>query len=472
MNDLFNKIKEIFGDLATDKRVASRQELFMLPRYVSEFLSSNFMEKYGEEYLPKLSEFVEKYYHEPRERDKVLSDLMQFGELTLIDEVKVETDIELGTYRAHLQNLNIKDCVIERGALAKNENLLMTGMWGLIKLVYLRNNAPEGMMPILVQEFTPFQSSTRDLKPFQEARDQFTFDEWLNVIINTVGLNHERYDLRQKLIFLSRLLPLVEFNANLMEFGPKQTGKTYLYRNVSYNTRIFSGGNVSPATLFYNIARKSLGELALKDAIIMDEISKVKFSNPDEMIGKLADYMESGHYERGPRRAISTSSFMLMGNIKVEVGERSYTPVEEFTYVLPDDIRKRDPEKIIDRVFGLIPGWELPKISMSTVHLSSGYGIASDYFCEILHEMRKRNYENTINQDIELIGDYTIRDERAVKRISDGMIKLLVPSGSISRNELKAIMDVAIEYRQRIIDWLHILNPGEFPKKRLEYKFK
>jgi ATP-dependent Lon protease len=257
-----------------------------------------------------------------------------------------------------------------------------------------------------------------------------------------------------------------------MEFGLKQTGKTYLYRNASYNTRIFSGGNISPATLFYNISRRSLGELALKDAIVMDEISKVKFSNPDEMIGKLADYMESGHYERGPKRAASTSSLMLMGNIRVEAGEGGYAPVEEFTYVLPEDMRRKDPEKIVDRVFGLIPGWELPKISMSTWHLSRGYGIASDYFCEISHEMRKVDCGHIAEKEVELLGDYTIRDERAVKRIADGLLKLLVPGGSISRSELKAIMDMAVEYRSRVNDWLHILSPGEFPKKKLEYRLK
>jgi ATP-dependent Lon protease len=470
--ELFNKVKRVFGDLATDKRVANRQELFILPRYVSEYLASQFMEKYGDDYLPHLYRFVSKYYHEPREKDKVLSDLMQAGKLTLIEEVEVDTDINLGTYRAHLQNLNIENCMIDLNVVERNENLLMTGMWGLVSLVYSPDSAPANMTPILIQEFIPFQCPTRDIKPFQEARDEFTFEEWLDLLINTVGLNHERYNLRQKLVFLTRLLPLIECNVNLMEFGPKQTGKTYLYRNVSYNVRIFSGGNISPATLFYNIARGTLGELALKDAIIMDEISKVRFSNPDEMIGKLADYMESGHYERGPKRAVSTASLMFMGNIKVEAEEGGYTPVEEFTYVLPEDMRRKDPEKILDRVFGLVPGWELPKISMSALHLSRGYGIASDYFCEVLHEMRKVNYSHIIDQEVELVGNYTIRDERAVKKIGEGLLKLLAPNGNVDRSELKIIMDIAVEYRNKICDWLHILSPGEFPKKKLEYRLK
>lgn len=157
---------------------------------------------------------------------------------------------------------------------------------------------------------------------------------------------------------------------------------------------------------------------------------------------------------------------------KVEAGESAYRPVEEFTYVLPNDIRENDPAKLIDRVHGIIPGWELPKISMSTRHLSRGCGIASDYFCETMHELRKQNYTHIIDQETELTGDYTIRDERSVKRIANGLLKLINPNESIDKTELKTIMDIAIEYRKRVNDWLHIRAPGEFPKKELNYTLK
>lgn len=470
MSDVFNKVKKAFSDLATDKRIANRQRFFMLPRYAVEYLASHFVDRYGEEKYPtKLSDFIADYYHEPREKDKVLSDLMTIGKITLVEEVKVVTDVSLGVYRANLQNLNVKNCMISLDVLDKHQNLLLTGMWGLTTLTYSPDTVPPTMTPILIQDFVPFQCSTTDFRLFQESRDFFTFEEWLDVLMNTVGLNHERYDLRQKLIFLTRLIPLVECNTNFMEFGPKQTGKTYLYRNSSYYTRIFSGGNVSAATLFYNIARRELGELAVKDSVILDEISKVKFTNPDEMIGKLKDYMESGHYERGPKRAVSTCSLMLMGNISVEMKGTGYVPVEDFTYVISKDMRD---SAMVDRVHGVVPGWELPKIRMSGRHLSRGYGIASDYFCEVMHEMRKQSYSHIIAQEVDLIGDYTIRDERSVKRIAGGLLKLIIPSGSTNRSELRAIMNLAMEYRKRVNDWLHILAPGEFPKKTLDYALK
>lgn len=468
MSDVFNKVKSVFGDLAADKRTANRQDLFMLPRYVVEYLASYFKERYSEEkYAPELATFVSAYYREARERDKVLSDLMRLGNITLIDEVKVETDVKLGTYRAHLQTLNIKNAMISLDVIEKYENLLITGMWGLTTLVYSPDTAPPTMTPIIIEEFQPFQCSTMDITTFQEARDFFTFEEWLDTLMNTVGLNHERYTPRQKLVFLSRLVPLIESNVNLIEFGPRATGKTYLYRNASYYTRIFAGGNISPATLFYNIARRTLGEIGVKDAVILDEISKVKFSNPDEMVGKLKDFIESGHFERGPKRAVSTCSLMLMGNIQVEMRESGYVPIEDFTYVMPQDMRD---SALVDRIYGVIPGWELPKIGRSAYHLSRGYGMASDYFCEVLHEMRKLGFGHIIEREVELIGDYTIRDEKSVRRVASGLLKLLVPNGSINRSEIKVIMDIAVGYRQSIVDWLHILGPGEFPKKKIEYK--
>jgi hypothetical protein len=157
---------------------------------------------------------------------------------------------------------------------------------------------------------------------------------------------------------------------------------------------------------------------------------------------------------------------MFMGNILVEMKETGYVPVEDFTYVLPKEMRD---SALIDRIHGVIPGWELPKISMSTRHLSRGYGIASDYFCEIMHEMRKQDCTHMIDQEVNLVGDYTIRDEKAVKRIASGLLKLLTPNGEIDGTELKVIMDLATEYRGRVNDWLHIISPGEFTKKNLTY---
>lgn len=479
MVDIFAKTRSFFGDLAVDKRIASYHEFARLPRYVVEYLIAEFTNlcegKFDEQCADKLNQFVSKFYYEAREKDAVLHNLMKEGTLRLIDEIKVDTDIKSGSHNAQLPSLNIRDAMINRNLVDSYKNLLITGMWGLSTLIYMPDGIPTDSAghplrtPVLIEKFEPFQAAESNVDIFKEARENFNLEEWIDVLINTIGLNHKRYDFRQKLVMLSRLVPLIETNVNLMEFGPRATGKTFLYRNISYYTRIFSGGNISAAVLFYNISRRVLGEIGVRDVVIFDEISKVKFSNPFEMIGKLKDYLESGYFERGPKKGFSNSSLVLMGNIQVEKRNSAYIPIEDFTYVLPENMRD---SAFIDRIHGIIPGWELPKISKSGIHLSKGIGIASDFFCEILHNLRKEAYGYKISESLELGDEFTIRDEKAVKKILSGLIKLLIPHGSMNKEELKIISDIAIEYRQRVNDWLHILAPGEYPKKRLSYRLK
>jgi len=261
----------------------------------------------------------------------------------------------------------------------------------------------------------------------------------------------------------------VEGNVNLAEFGPRQTGKTFLYRNLSNYVRIIAGGSISPAMLFYNLRTKAPGELAMKDVVVFDEVSKVRFPNPDEMVAKLKDYMESGFYERGDKKVTSDASIVLMGNVSVEQYGGAYLPIEDLTYVLPEPMRD---SAFIDRIHGLIPGWELPKISQSRYHLAKGYGIASDYFSEALHSMRKESLSRLVSEHVEFSENFKIRDEKAVKRISSGLIKLLFPNKEFSPPELSKILNLALEYRQSIRDWLHKIAPGEFLKEELKIKIR
>jgi len=464
---LFAKVQRAFGEYAVDKRIASSVELMRLPRYVVEYLIGEFMAK-GGDWEEKLHKFISEYYYEPKYRDLLLHKLTTEGTVRIIDELKVWVHPKTGIHYAVLPSLAIRDARVVMDIVEKNPNVLIMGMWGLLTLRYdSASTEGERGTPIIVVDFIPFQAPYIDVNLYEEARREFTLKEWVDVLINTIGLNHERYSFRQKLVFLTRLVPLVEGNMNLMEFGPRATGKTYVYRHVSHYTRIFSGGNVSPAVLFYNLRTKVPGEIAARDAVIFDEISKIRFTNPSEMMGKLKDYMESGHYERGDKRGVSTCSLVFMGNIEVELREEGFVPVEEFTYVLPGEMRD---SAFVDRVHGIIPGWELPKIRQARYHLSQGYGVASDYFAELMHKMRKDTYVNKITRFIEFSENFTIRDERAVKKISSGLIKLLFPHGEWDTKEFNIIMDIAIEYRQRVREWLHILSPGEYPKEKLTYR--
>jgi ATP-dependent Lon protease len=464
MSELYNKVRKIFGDYAVDKRLAYELELAKLPRYVAEYLISEFMDS-GSNWETELRKFVREHYYEPEEKEVVKHRLVLYGVVKIIDELRVIVDIESGTHVGVIQSLDIW-AEVPVDIVEKNRATLITGMWGLIKLRKSNEVKEVFGRPIgaVVAEFYPFQSRDTDPKILEEARQNFTLDEWVEVLINTIGLDPEVYKPRQRMVLLSRLVPVVEGNVNMAEFGPRQTGKTYLYRNVSNYVRIISGGTISPATLFYNLRTRAPGELAVKDLVVFDEVSKVRFPNPDEMMGKLKDYMESGVFERGDKKVTSDASLVFMGNIAVEMGSDGYVPVEDLTYVLPEAMRD---SAFIDRIHGLIPGWELPKISQAKYHLSKGYGIASDYFAEALHSMRKETLTGMVSKHLELSENFKIRDERSVKKIASGLVKLLFPDKTFDISELRRVVEVAVEYRQRVRDWLHKVDPGEFPKERL-----
>jgi ATP-dependent Lon protease len=462
MDELNAKLRYVFGDVVVRKDVVLYQEVARLPRFISEYLISSLgKERPTREDLEKIADLVFRCFPEPRDRDKVLHDLMKLGEYKVIDEVKVFTDVSSGTHRAFLWNLGL-ECAITDELLEKYENLLRQGLWGLAKLQYI-SDTEEGYVTVV--DFLPFQIAKLDMKAFMDGRREFTTNEWIDVLISTIGFNPEPLPWRKKLIILSRLIPLVEPNVNMMELGPRNTGKTYTYLNTSHYTRIFSGGRISPAVLIWNLAKNIPGEITTKDCVVFDEISKVEFSSADEMMGKLKLYMESGFIERGTRRGISQCSLMFMGNVDVK-GEM---PIEDFTYVLPEVMR--DPA-FIDRIHGFIPGWEVPKIGKLDAYISKHYGFVTDYFAEVLHELRKKTeFYYYISEEVEL-SNVTGRDEKAIKRIASGLLKLISPHGEFKEEELKIALDLAVEYRQRIADWLHFMRPGEFERKKIGYKVK
>lgn len=476
MSELFAKIRRAFGDYAVDKSLFHITEISKLPGFVAEYLITEFSYSFGSSWKEKLIEFVRKHYFEASEKEYVKHLLIEKKKISLIDELVIWIDLESGEHKGILRSIGEYDIRVPADIAREYPMTMITGMWGLIKLEYSPETAKKDQFgnfienPIIITNFKPFQAPTRDPKIFKEARQYFTLEEWLDVLINTIGYNHNVYNsLRKKIFLLSRLLPLVEENMHVIEFGPKATGKTYVFRNVSRYSRIIVGGMITPAALFYNLRSGMPGELAIRDCIVFDEISKIKFPNPDEVVAKLKDFMESAQYERGKQRVTSGASIVMLGNVEVEKRDEAYIPIEDLTYILPKHLRD---SALLDRIRAFIPGWELPKIGQSKYHLSQGYGIALDYFSELLHEMRKESLVGKVSSYLELSDNATIRDEKAIKKIISGFIKLFFPDENFSREEFQTIVDYALELRQNIRDWLHKLSPGEFPKERISYKLK
>lgn len=473
MGEIFDKIREVFGDYAVDKSLMQTGEISKLPGFVAEFLMTEFSLKYSNDWLERLRKFISEHYYEASEREYVKHKLIKEGRIEIIDELRIWVDLETGEYKAIIPSIGENDVRISKDFADKYPMTLINGMWGLIELEYSPETARvdnKGNLidnPVRVVNFMPFQAPTSDPEMLVEGRSNFTLEEWLDVLINTIGYNHKAYqNIRQKLILLSRLLPLVEENLHMVEFGPKATGKTYVFRNVSRYTRIIVGGTITPAGLFYNLRNGIPGEIAIRDAVIFDEIAKIRFPNPDEIIAKLKDFMESGQYERGKQKVTSGCSIVLIGNVEVEKRDNAYVPIEDMTYILPKPMRD---SALIDRIRGIIPGWDLPKIGKSRYYLSQGYGIALDYFSEALHTMRKETLIGEISKYIELSGNITIRDEKAIKKMLSAFIKLLFPNMEFDNSELKMITEYVIDLRKNVIDWLHKISPGEFPKEDIKF---
>ncbi len=469
MSTLDEKVLRVFGDVAVDKRLAKLEVVSRLPRFIAEYLISRYYHSDSVNWINKLAKVVEEYYPDPRDKDRVLSKAKREGRITLIDEYKVVVNLKKNMYFLHIPNLQIYDALVSESIVERYERIL-SGLWGIGVLEYRPELAEVAMSrgrdkpsftPLILVEFEPFQVYNIDVKAFIEGRRAFTTQEWIDLLIKSIGLNPSMYSERQKLLLLIRLVPLIEGNVNLMELGPRATGKTYLYRNISYYTRIYAGGTISAARLFYDARLRILGDIGTRDAVIFDEIARVKFTNPDEVVAKLKDYMVDGFFERGQlKRAHSDCSLVFIGNIELSSKGILGSIIDYLPGFMKDTA-------FLDRIHGLLPGWELPKILRSDIHLAQGYGLATDYLSEILHRMRAYSFETLVEQHVELVDNYTIRDEKAVKKLLSGTIKLVYPHGEFDNRELKKIIDIVVELRQNVVNILSELAPHEFPRKRL-----
>ena len=463
MDDVSARLKYIYGPAVVRKDLILHGHIGRLPRFIAEFLIAKACgDKITPEELKKVSDIVEKYYREPQEVERVKYDLVKHGHVDLIAEVRVVKDVDTGLNIARLLNLPIDEpIIISDDLVEKNPRLLEMGLWGKVSMEY----RPDIPIKIYITDFRPFQIAKVDLNEFVKGREEFTTEEWIDVLISTMGYNPTVLNQRKKIVILTRLVPLAEENVNIIELGPRNTGKTYVFSNSSFYVRIFAGGRVSPAVLIWNLAKDAPGEIPTRDCVVFDEISKIRFANPAEMMGMLKHFMASGEYTRGKRKGSSGCSLAFLGNVEVS-GER---PVEEFTYILPKEMRDA---AFIDRIHGFIPGWEIPKVGKARVYLSRYYGFATDYFSEILHLMRKRTEFVAYIDDHAELQNVDRRDEIGIVRVAGGLLKLIAPHGDFTDEDIKLALDTAIEYRQRIADWLHYMAPGEYTIKRIGYKVR
>jgi ATP-dependent Lon protease len=453
------KAQLLFGDRLVNKELARRAGLPRLPQYVVEWLVANFVKQGSEnEDLRRLRERVAEVLPDAERREEIKAALMHHGKVTVFDKLDVHVDLRTGTLVGTLNNLGLNDVSVPKILVERIPRLLTGGVWGAIILTYHHATGKKGSTGNAhAQAMTAFQEPDRGLDVLAGARAQFTTQEWVDLLLASLGYNPEKYqDWRVKMLLLTRLLPAIEANANLIELGPRQTGKTYLLRNVSTSVYTASGANVTAASLFANASSGNPGIVGTHKVVVLDEIAHTAFDDVST-ISMMKDYMESGQFARGGRAYVSDASIVMAGNIDVENGK----PRPGYVHLFEPLPAVLQDTALLDRVHVYLPGWEIPVMRPDAI--SNGYGLSADYIGQVTAALRSKDYRPACHEVLKRLSlPLTQRDLVAVEKTTSGLIKLLHPDGNFTFKDLSMITIHAIELRDRVVNQLSAMAPGEF----------
>jgi ATP-dependent Lon protease len=398
----------------------------------------------------------------PDEANKAQSIVRERGKHTLIDKVKVRYLSDDDKYWAEFVNFGHKYVHVPEHYIREYDRLLMGGIWAQVEIRHDYDEEAKGKRsPFWIDSMKPIQLASFDLEEYREGRRQFTTDEWIDLLIRSVGLEPSHFERRLKLLFLARLIPLCEQNFNLIELGPRGTGKSYAFQEISPYVILLTGPT-TVANLFYNMASGKMGLVALWDSIAFDEVADLQ-KMPKEVITTLKTYCESGTFARGKDALTGSASIALFGNTNqpVEIMVRS----SHLFAPLPDVIR--EDMAFLDRIHFYLPGWEVPKMRME--FFTDDYGFVVDYLAEALRELRRHNFTEVIDRYFSLGSHLNARDVKAVRKTVGGMVKLLYPTGELTKDELAEILDLALEGRRRVKEQLKKMGSFEYHQTSFSY---
>lgn len=450
------KAAQVFAGQAVSKSLAREAGLPRLPQYVVEHLVANYVNPQRvTQDLQRLRERVAQVVPEAETRELLKAHLMREGSVLIWDKLDVRTDLRTGRLVGALSNFGENSVEVPAPFAGYIPRLLRGGAWGAIRLEYVKGKRTNA---IKVAAMTAFQEEDPSVDIYAQQRAHFTTDEWINLLLSSLGYEPSYYkERRTKLLLLSRLIPMVETNTTTIELGPRQTGKTFLLRNVSPSVYTASGANVTAASMFANASTGALGILATYKVVVLDEIADTHFDNL-ATVAMLKDYLESGNFSRGGRTYTGDASLVMAGNLDV-VGTKPSPGYRHLFEVLPEIMQDT---ALLDRVHAYIPGWELPKISREAI--SNGVGLTVDYLGQILHLMRGRDFRAGARQ-VNISGSLTQRDRTAIEKSSSGLLKLLYPNNAYTEAEVNEVVDLAVELRLRVHDQLAVMAPGEFRER-------
>ena len=466
------KFKEVFKGKVVNKSHTVNTGVDEFPRYVLEYLIDNYCEEetFYDDFSKVVKRLKENFVH-GAEAEKIRHYIRENRNHSIIASLEARLVETEDKYWATVSAINENFVNIPEGIIRQYPMLLSGGMWGTIELTYDETEiVNKKIRPFKIVTFTPFQISFVSIEEFINKRSKFSTEEWIDILINSCGLNPETLNRRQKLLYLCRCLPLVESNYNMIELAPRETGKTYLYRNISYYTHVLSGGKTSPAQLFINLNTGKIGEVGTRDTVVFDEIANTDFTDPKSLVSIMQGYMQDAKFSRGKKELLAFASLVFVGNLDVQ-GNMPHEKYYHLFEPLPDYLQVI---AFIDRIHSYLPGWEIPKLRPDSY--SKDYGFITDYFCEIMHELRKIDLLGTVRMRYEISDSSNSkqglsgRDQRAFTKSLSGLLKLLYPDGNVTDDELLEILLLASELRQRVRDQLNLMAPGEYEKIKLGIK--
>lgn len=469
-NSLDEKVLDYLGDRVVLKSLTRWNDAYKeFPRYVMEYLCARYVDlenpAIGQQ---KIDRILNEHYVGSEAKELIKSKIKENGEYTILGQFQVRLDAARDHYWAEVPAIGETNVRVSPAILHKFGDILLTsGAWGTALLEYDPSyELGRKKYPFYIKQFTPFQVTRLDLDDYIEKRKLFETDEWIDLLISSIGFEPSCFNIREKFLMLLRLVPFVEPNYNLIELGPRETGKTYTYRNTSSRSFVLSGSRTTPATLFFNQNTRKVGILAQKDVVFFDEIAHTEFSDSASTISVLKDYMQTGRFSRGNNEYVAQASIVLGGNIDTDVeNKRPVIKYRHYFAVLPNELQDT---AFLDRIHAFLPGWEIPKIRPE--NYSQGYGFITDYLAEIFNRLRRTNYSMIIEQYADISG-LTSRNQTAIKKTASGLLKLVYPHrdvNSIQKDEYSVCISHAIEHRSRVIEQLAVISPEEFSKDTLQ----
>lgn len=463
-----DKLRQNFDGKIVRKDLTKKiKEGANVPVYVLEFLLGQYCSSDDEEVIKAGVQTVKRIladnFVRPDEAQKILSVLRQRGSYTVIDKITVNLNIKTDSYEAEFSNLGLKSIPVGEEYPTKFDRLLCGGIWCIVQLdyEYIEEDQKNGM-PIRVLKLTPIQMPHVDINALKQGRKAFTKEEWMDVLLRSIGMEPEKLDIREKWLLIARMLPLVENNFNLCELGPRSTGKSHLYKEISPNSILVSGGQTTVANLFYNMSRRTVGLVGLWDCVAFDEVAGINFKDKDG-IQIMKDYMASGSFARGKEEKAASASMVFVGNINqsVDVLLKTSSLFDPFPSEMGNDTA------FLDRMHCYIPGWEIPKFRPD--HFTDDYGFITDYLAEFIRELRKEQHGDALDKYFHLGKNLNQRDTIAVRKMVGGFIKLMYPDGEFTKEQLEEILQLSLEMRRRVKEQLKKLGGMEFYDVNFSY---